>query len=120
MNSKSASLAFLAIIVIAVLSPLLYTVTANGFSKSTEPELVLPSKEAAPSGECIEPTAYMRANHMNILVASREDAVRDGVRKVSHSLNNCSTCHEKREEFCDRCHNYVGAKPNCFGCHYYP
>jgi hypothetical protein len=120
MNSRSASLAVIAIIALVLLSPLLYTVAANGFSKSTAPELVLPTKLAAPSGKCIEPTEQMRANHMNILVASRENAVREGIRKVSHSLHNCSTCHQKREEFCDRCHNYVGAKPDCFGCHYYP
>ncbi|HCX02472.1 MAG TPA: cytochrome C, partial [Syntrophaceae bacterium] len=32
----------------------------------------------------------------------------------------CLQCHSNKEQFCDRCHNYVGAKPSCFNCHIIP
>ncbi|MBE0429326.1 MAG: hypothetical protein IBX61_05585 [Thermoleophilia bacterium] len=38
-------------------------------------------------------------NHMNIL------------KKEGYSTNQCLACHSNKEEFCDRCHGYVGANP---------
>jgi hypothetical protein len=78
---------------------------------------------------CVEDTAFMRESHMKLLVGWREAAVREGNRlytakggrtfEVSLS-GTCLRCHSNKQQFCDRCHNYVGAKPNCFSCHIIP
>ena len=79
--------------------------------------------------KCLEPTAYMRASHMELIDSWREAVVRDGQRyyvtssgkKVSMSLSqNCLGCHSNKEQFCDTCHSYAGVKPNCWSCHIVP
>ena len=78
---------------------------------------------------CVEDTAFMRANHMKLLVTWREAAVREGNRLYTARdgsifeaklSGTCLKCHSNKQQFCDRCHNYVGAKPNCFSCHIIP
>jgi hypothetical protein len=34
--------------------------------------------------------------------------------------NTCMKCHQNKAAFCDRCHNYVGVNPSCWGCHVEP
>jgi len=79
--------------------------------------------------KCLEPTAYMRASHMELINSWREAAVRDGQylyvnhegKKFSVSLSRtCLGCHANKEKFCDACHNYSGVKPACFSCHVVP
>jgi hypothetical protein len=78
---------------------------------------------------CVETTPYMRANHMKLLVAWRDSAVRDSSRsyraadgkvyKISLT-GSCLQCHSNKGQFCDRCHDYAGVKPNCWSCHIIP
>jgi hypothetical protein len=79
--------------------------------------------------KCLEPTAYMRASHMELIHSWREAVVRDGQRvyvtsagkKVPMSLSQgCLGCHANKEQFCDTCHHYAGVKPNCWSCHNVP
>ena len=79
--------------------------------------------------KCLEPTAYMRASHMELIDSWREAVVRDGQKyyvsssgeNVSMSLTgSCLGCHSNKEQFCDTCHNYAGVKPNCWSCHNVP
>jgi hypothetical protein len=79
--------------------------------------------------KCLEPTAYMRASHMELIDSWREAVVREGQRyyvtssgkNVSMSLTQgCLGCHSNKEQFCDTCHNYAGVKPNCWSCHNVP
>jgi hypothetical protein len=79
--------------------------------------------------KCLEPTASMRASHMELIASWREAVVRDGQRyyvassgkNVSMSLSQgCLGCHSNKEQFCDTCHNYAGVKPNCWSCHNVP
>ena len=79
--------------------------------------------------KCLEPTAYMRASHMELIDSWREAVVRDGQRyyvtssgkNVSMSLSqSCLGCHSNKEQFCDACHNYAGVKPSCWSCHNVP
>ncbi|MEO5339105.1 MAG: hypothetical protein H7837_01110 [Magnetococcus sp. MYC-9] len=80
-----------------------------------------PLRLELPEGKsCVQPTEWMRRNHMDFLKHNRDLAVREGVRVKDDSLRNCSTCHKSREKFCDRCHTYAGVAPNCFECHDYP
>ena len=78
---------------------------------------------------CVEDTSFMRESHMKLLGTWREGAVREGNRLYTASdgrifeaslSGTCLKCHSNKEQFCDRCHNYVGAKPMCFSCHIIP
>jgi hypothetical protein len=78
---------------------------------------------------CVESTPYMRANHMKLLSAWRDSAVREGKRTYTAAngkvyqislTGNCLECHSNKTQFCDRCHDYAGAKPNCWSCHIIP
>lgn len=79
--------------------------------------------------ECVEDKAFMSADHMRMLHAWRDEVVREGKReytakdgrKFEKSLTGtCLSCHSNKEQFCDRCHNYAGAKPTCYDCHIIP
>jgi len=89
------------------------------------PELKIVSKEK----RCVEPTPYMRSNHMQLMDFWRDSVVREGNRvyvgaggnKYIMSLQNtCMSCHSNKTEFCDRCHNYMAVKPDCWDCHIEP
>jgi hypothetical protein len=78
---------------------------------------------------CVESAPYMRANHMRLLAAWREGAVREGKRTYTAAdgkvypvslTGTCLACHSNKTEFCDRCHDYAGAKPRCWSCHIIP
>ena len=116
----------LAIFVIGVTFPFWYDK-----EKTAPPALSLETPEIAGSADkkCVEDKAFMRANHMKLLNAWRDEAVREGKRiytakdgrTFEKSLTgSCIRCHSNKEQFCDRCHNYVGAKPSCFDCHIVP
>ena len=77
-------------------------------------------------GQCVEDTAYIRANHMLLLMGWRDEVVRasdtvyttsDGRRYNKSLSGTCLSCHFEKEEFCDRCHDYVGATIHCWDCH---
>lgn len=117
----------LAIFIIAVTFPVWY-----GVIKSTSaPVLSLETPVIAvmQNKRCVEDKTFMRANHMKMLNAWRDEAVREGLREYvakdgrvfEKSLTGtCIQCHSNKEQFCDRCHNYVGVKPSCFSCHVIP
>jgi hypothetical protein len=98
---------------------------------SPKPELSLDTPAIAQLKEkrCIEDMLYMRESHMKLLNRWRDEAVRDGHRLYTAKdgrtfekslTGTCIQCHSNKEQFCDRCHNYVGAKPTCFNCHIVP
>ena len=76
---------------------------------------------------CVAETSYMRSFHMDLLNDWRDEAVRDGDRvyvglggvEYDKSIGGTclESCHSNREEFCDRCHEYVGAEVYCWDCH---
>jgi hypothetical protein len=84
----------------------------------------------APKAACVEDTAFMRRNHMDLLRHQSQRTVKDGVRTTKHSLAGCVDCHADketgsvlgrnaagREGFCAECHRKVAASPDCFECH---
>lgn len=106
------------ILFFAVVSfPFIYNSFSVGLfsNAAAEPELKILKK-----GKCVAETSWMRQNHMKMLMHVREDAVREGIRVVNKSFHGCISCHPNRDEFCDTCHSYVGAKPECWNCHHYP
>jgi hypothetical protein len=79
--------------------------------------------------ECVEPKAYIRVNHKDLLEGWETSVVRNGMRTYratnkktyAMSLNRtCMNCHPDRTKFCDQCHNYMGVTNKCWDCHLYP
>jgi cytochrome c len=112
----------LVIFVVILLFPLWYNL---GKAQYTEPELQLPEQEE----ECIEPTEWIRANHMELLDDWRDKVVRDGYalyvtaqgQEVEMSLQKtCMSCHTNKGEFCDKCHDTAAVSPYCWDCHVAP
>ena len=89
------------------------------------PELQLPSGDQ----KCVRSTEFMRTDHMNLLMDWRDEVVRtnqrvftsdDGRRYYKSLSGTCMSCHDKKQEFCDKCHDYVGVHPYCWDCHVEP
>jgi hypothetical protein len=87
------------------------------------PELPRPANGAK---QCVEPAAFMRARHMELLDAWRDAVVRnadrvyvatDGTRHEMSLTGTCLRCHEDQEKFCSKCHGYAGVETFCFDCH---
>ena len=100
--------------------PIWYSVASGKADYVPEPEIITEEKQ------CVEPTQYMRENHMDLLVEWRESVVREGTRtyiasdgqKYDMSLTRtCVSCHSNKAQFCDQCHDYAGVKPGCWNCH---
>lgn len=117
----------LVIFVVLVTFPLWYG--AGKFSPAPALSLETPVINKLENKKCVEDKAFMRADHMKMLNAWRDEVVREGQReytakdgrKFEKSLTGtCLQCHSNKEQFCDRCHNYVGAKPTCYNCHVIP
>lgn len=103
--------------------PYMYNRAAPGFEQV--PDLEKPDEE-----HCVEDAQWMRAHHMQLLKEWREDVVRNSERayhsftfegeEYDKNTETCFDCHESKADFCDKCHNYAGAKPNCWDCHSTP
>jgi len=89
---------------------------------------VLESSKAAKLDQCVEPTEYMRRNHMELIKHQRDTTVYGGIRSTKHSLAGCVTCHVGYDgdqpvpvngdhQFCEACHDYAAVTLNCFDCH---
>ena len=107
---------FLALI---ILIPLGYSVVSYVFAQNNqtaEPFLEMPDPQYT---DCIKDTEYMRYHHWELLRKTREEIVRYGIRG-DVGLKKCGECHTSRERFCQKCHDAVSMKPDCYGCHYYP
>ena len=79
--------------------------------------------------ECVEPKAYIRVYHKELLEDWKTSVVRNGTRiyvatnkkRYNMSLTKtCMNCHTDKTEFCDQCHNYAGVSNKCWDCHIYP
>ncbi len=89
------------------------------------PQLSMPTE----SRQCVQDTSYMRSFHMDLLNEWRDSAVRTrdvtyvglgGKKYLKSFAGTCMSCHSNKQEFCDRCHQYVGAEPYCWDCHAEP
>jgi hypothetical protein len=124
MSDRKVIAAGLVIFLIAVTYPFWFTLVAG--AKVSRPVLEKPVGEA----RCVEEKAFMRENHMQMLSEWRTMSVRNGLTKytsksygVEYEISltkTCLKCHQKREEFCNRCHNYASVAPTCWNCHNEP
>ncbi|MEE9912266.1 MAG: sulfate reduction electron transfer complex DsrMKJOP subunit DsrJ [Deltaproteobacteria bacterium] len=117
----------LVIFIVGVTFPFWY----GGGKKSEPPRLDLdtPAIAQLPNKKCVEDKTFMRTSHMKLLGEWRDQAVRQGNHRYIAKngktyeiglTNTCLKCHSNKEQFCDRCHNYLGAKPACWSCHVVP
>ncbi len=120
MYDSGKIIAGLALFTVAAAFPVWYT-HATG-KAGYRPEPVLPEGET----KCVESKEYMLAEHMNMLDEWRDLVVRenqrtyvatDGEEYEMSLTETCLDCHSKKEEFCDRCHDYADEDPYCWDCH---
>ena len=90
---------------------------------------VVPGSQAAQLESCVEPTDFMRRNHMEVIKHQRDETVHNGIRSTKHSLAGCIECHvsagtdnqpvpvNDEGQFCNACHDFAAVGMNCFGCH---
>jgi hypothetical protein len=90
---------------------------------------VVPGSKAASLESCVEPTDYMRRNHMEVIKHQRDETVHSGIRSTKHSLAGCVDCHvstapdgapipvDAEQQFCSACHEFAAVRLDCFGCH---
>jgi hypothetical protein len=124
MSDRPIILSGLLLFLAGVTFPFWHNLTAKSVRP---PDLKTPSK----AKQCIAPAAFMKASHMELLAAWREQVVRDNRRtyksgdgkvyNISLTGTCLKQCHENKAEFCDRCHEYVGLRgPYCWDCHNAP
>lgn len=103
-----------------ITTPIWYVMASGKANYVPEPEIVTEEKQ------CVESAQYMRGKHMDLLNEWRESVVRgdkrtytasDGQEYDMNLTGTCMSCHSNKAEFCDRCHDYAGVKPNCWDCH---
>jgi len=125
MRDRGIILTGLGLFLVLITSPAWYNLARGATSKG--PDLKLPAAEK----QCVAPTAWMRAWHMDLLVTWREQVVREGNRSFRGADGRLFTasltgtcimkCHTVKADFCDRCHNYAAVKgPYCWDCHVDP
>ncbi len=106
---------------------MLFALLALTTGVPTHADAPKPIVERAVKGEqCVEPTDYMRRNHMKLLTHQRRETVHEGIRTKKYSLKECINCHASKEtgsvtaakdNFCVSCHTYAAVKIDCFDCH---
>ncbi len=121
---KKVLITFIVILFVIIAIPVVY----SNSSKATGPKPVI-SETAKAAGECVRPKVNMKGEHMQILDGWRNSVVRDAKRvylnengkEFEMSLSNsCLRCHDNKEQFCDKCHDYASVKPYCWDCHVDP
>jgi hypothetical protein len=124
-RTGSAGSALAAWLDVALHRGLLVLICALGWFAGTAaaaPAIERPAKDA----QCVEDTATMRRQHMQLLKHQRDETVFGGIRGARHSLKDCVACHASRNsgsvaaapgDFCVSCHSYAAVRIDCFECH---
>ncbi len=123
MSDRVWIIAGLLVFLALVTYPVWHDLEAHATSKG--PALVMPVGEK----QCVAPLSTMKTSHMQLLLTWRDSVVRDNQRNYTaftgrtytmSLTGTCLNCHNK-EQFCDRCHTYLGVStPFCWDCHVDP
>jgi hypothetical protein len=101
----------------------------SGCSGEPESLAVEGTAKADKLTQCVEPTDFMRRNHMELIKHQRDETVHKGIRATDNKLASCIECHVRHDkagrpvpvnapgEFCAACHQFVGEHLNCYQCH---
>jgi hypothetical protein len=112
-----------ALVAIVVAAAAAVTVFAANEASSRVPKPVVVIERGE---KCVEDTDFMRRDHHTLLKHQRIDTVHKGIREAGRTLQGCVDCHASRktgsvigspDAFCESCHDYVGARLDCFECH---
>lgn len=108
---------------------LAWALCALAVQAAGEAKFVVEGSQAAMLESCVEPTDFMRRNHMELIKHQRDATVHGGIRSTKHSLADCFQCHVSFDgsdkpipvndegQFCYSCHNFAAVTVNCFDCH---
>ena len=97
---------------------------ASGVAAKPGPTIIIDKSRAG--DRCVEDTAYMRKNHMKLLLHQRDETMHKGIRTTKYSLKNCINCHASTKDnsvigsddhFCQSCHTYAAVSLDCWECH---
>ena len=123
MSDRTKVLIALAVVLVLAAFPTWQALGAAG--GAGRPELELPENET----QCVEDTDFMTARHMELLNQWRNAVVREGETEYTSTsgetytmslTGTCMDCHDNREVFCTRCHDYANVAPRCWDCHVEP
>ena len=123
MHNKGTVLLGLAAFVVLAAFPIWYNMATG------QTDYVPQLEKAARGDNCVRDSAWMTAHHMDLLNQWRDEVVRQDARfevgadgaEYERSLSNtCLGCHVNKDQFCDKCHNYMGVDPYCWDCHVVP
>jgi predicted CXXCH cytochrome family protein len=104
-------------------------VLVTSMANAGEWKVPFPQVPKADAESCVRDTAFMRENHMELLLHQRDDTVHKGIRPKRTALTECITCHavlgaDKKpvtykdpKNFCRACHDYAAVSIDCFACH---
>ncbi|MEJ2596461.1 MAG: sulfate reduction electron transfer complex DsrMKJOP subunit DsrJ [bacterium] len=115
----------LIIFILIITIPFTYNLIADNNTSGAPEREILPGA----GDQCVRPVEYMKPFHMDLLNTWRDEVVREGERFtegpngkwIEKSLTNtCLDCHSNKENFCDRCHDYMAVDPYCWDCHIIP
>ena len=127
MYNRGKILVGVCIFLVLIAFPFWYAIGKS--TAAPEPDLDTPVIQQLSEKKCVESSAFMRENHMQLLDDWRNQVVREGKRlyiaedgtEYRMSLQNtCLSCHSNKIDFCDRCHDYAGVTPDCWTCHLEP
>ncbi len=95
----------------------------------SEESALVPHPPKGRGEHCVEPTDFMRRNHMSMMMHQRDETVHEGVRGKPFSLAGCMECHVVKgtdgqpvtysdsRHFCRSCHDFAAVSIDCFQCH---
>lgn len=104
--------------VVIILLPFGYSIFSAVFAGAPGPKPFLDRPDAQYES-CVRDTEYMRFHHWELLKELRDETIRNR-KRMDITVADCRKCHDNRAGFCNRCHDAVNLKPDCWGCHYYP
>jgi hypothetical protein len=105
--------------------PIWYNQVSGGAAPFEKP--VIPDE--IQGRDCVIDAELMTTEHMQLLMDWRDEVVRendrifvasDGGRYYKSLSDTCMSCHANKDEFCDRCHDYLSVAPYCWECHVEP
>jgi len=104
---------------IVILFPFAYSIGSFVWASIFSAPKAFLQVATGPSQRCVRDASWMRQNHRVFLRELRDKTVREGIRNEV-TLRSCGQCHKDKTQFCDKCHNSVNLRPDCFDCHSYP
>ncbi len=109
--------------------PVLVVMTCLAGAAAADTWVPVPFIPKGKGEACVRDVAFMRTQHMELLVHQRDATVHRGVRPKDSRLPACLECHavagkagkpvtyKDPKHFCRSCHDYASVKIDCFSCH---